>query len=137
MTTTIAYSGQLVVSTCWCGIRHAVPRELQDMQQRQHRDGRPQTDIYCPLGHAYEIAGEGEVARLQRELEQQRARAGRLAAARDQAEASARAYKGAATRARKRAAAAVCPCCKRSFVQLRRHMATKHPDYDPAADNDG
>lgn len=25
----------------------------------------------------------------------------------------------------------VCPCCNRSFVQLTRHMKTKHPDYEP------
>jgi hypothetical protein len=32
-------------------------------------------------------------------------------------------------KARKRAAAALCPCCNRSFVQLRRHLASQHPDY--------
>jgi DNA repair exonuclease SbcCD ATPase subunit len=26
----------------------------------------------------------------------------------------------------------ICPCCKRSFVQLARHMATKHPEYGDA-----
>lgn len=33
------------------------------------------------------------------------------------------------TRAKKRAATGTCPCCGRSFVQLRRHMAAKHPDH--------
>ena len=29
----------------------------------------------------------------------------------------------------------VCPCCKRSFSALARHMATKHPEYaDGSAD---
>jgi hypothetical protein len=23
----------------------------------------------------------------------------------------------------------VCPCCNRSFTNLRRHMTTKHPEY--------
>jgi uncharacterized protein (UPF0212 family) len=27
----------------------------------------------------------------------------------------------------------VCPCCNRSFAQLRRHMAAKHPEYAEAA----
>ncbi|MHB8492459.1 MAG: hypothetical protein ACYDA6_09655 [Solirubrobacteraceae bacterium] len=135
----LTYTGELVVVTCWCGMRHAVPAELRDYQLRQHRDGLAQTDIYCPLGHSYIISGKGEAEKLREQLEQEqrrlqaaRDRAARIGAARDQAEASARAYKGAATRARTRAAAAVCPCCKRSFVQLRRHLATKHPDYDPA-----
>jgi hypothetical protein len=39
-----------------------------------------------------------------------------------------RAQKGATTRAKKRAVAATCPCCGRSFSQLRRHMAAKHPE---------
>jgi hypothetical protein len=137
---TLTYSGQLVVTTCWCGMRHAVPEELRDFQLRQHRNGSEITAIYCPLGHGHVPSGKGEAARLAEQLEQERAKvqrqkdfAARMIAERDQAEASARSYKGAATKARKRAAAAVCPCCKRSFVQLRRHLATKHPDYDPEA----
>jgi hypothetical protein len=43
------------------------------------------------------------------------------------------AQKGATTRAKKRHAAAVCPCCNRSFVQLRRHMENKHPGYVASA----
>lgn len=130
---TIVYSGELVVTMCWCGMRHAVPEELRDYQLRMHRDGRDVQSIYCPLGHGHVPAGKGKAAKLREQLEDERARAGRLAAARDQAEASLRAQKAATTRARKRSAAAVCPCCKRSFVQLRRHMAAKHPDFDPAS----
>lgn len=133
MTATLTYRGALVANTCWCGIRHAIPQELYDNQHSQWEDGRTQRVIYCPLGHSYTIAGEGEAERLRRRLEQEEARRARTAAARDQAEASAWAYKGVATKARKRAAAALCPCCNRSFVQLRRHMEAKHPDFDPAA----
>ena len=130
---TISFTDTLVVMTCWCGINHAVPEDLRDYQRRQHDDGREVISIYCPLGHTHVPAGKSEAQKLRERLERERDHSARVAAARDQAEASARAYKGAATRARKRAAAAVCPCCKRSFVQLRRHMAAKHPDYDPAA----
>jgi hypothetical protein len=114
-------------------MRHAVPEELRAHQERQHRNGDPETSIYCPLGHSYIPAGKGEAEKLRERLTAERDRAAQLAAQRDQAEASARAYKGQATRARKRAAAALCPCCGRSFVQLRRHMQTKHPDFDPEA----
>ena len=140
MADTLTYRGTLVVLNCWCGMRHAVPEELRDFQLRQKRDGELITSIYCPLGHQHIPSGEGRAAQLERQLEEERAkvlrerdRAARFAAERDQAEASSRAHKGAATKARKRAAAAVCPCCNRSFVQLRRHLATKHPDYDPDA----
>jgi hypothetical protein len=133
MADTIAYSGQLVVVTCWCGMRHAVPAELRHYQERQHDDGREQRDIYCPLGHTHVIAGKGRAAELEEALGRERSESARLAAERDQAEASARAHKGAATKARKRAAAGVCPCCHRTVKQLAEHMKTKHPDFAPEA----
>lgn len=125
----LVYSGRLATTNCWCGIHYAIPAELLSHIQQQHRDGREQSAVYCPLGHAWILSGCGKAAELEAQLERERARAGRLAAARDQAQASAAAYKGAATKARKRAAAAVCPCCNRSFVQLRRHLEAKHPEY--------
>lgn len=130
---TLTYSGRLVVVTCWCGVRHAVPSELRAEQQRQ-RDARERiTDCYCPLGHVHVPAGEGRAAKLERELEYERNRSARLAAQADQARASARAHKGVATKAKKRGAAGVCPVegCGRSFKQLRRHMQSQHPGYDP------
>jgi len=132
MPETISYGGTLVVLTCWCGIAHAVPQSLRDEQLRQHESGHAM-DVYCPLGHSHVPAGESRAEKLSRRLELEKEIRARVAAERDQAQASARAHKGAATKARKRAAAALCPCCNRSFVQLRRHMAAKHPDYDPAA----
>lgn len=128
---TLTFVGELTVITCWCGMRHAVPSELRNFQQRQHNDGGSVTSIYCPLGHQHAPAGEGEAAKLRRHLQTEADERTRAEAEREQAEASARAHKGAATKARKRAAAALCPCCNRSFVQLRRHMATKHPDFEP------
>lgn len=129
---TLVYAGDLLTVSCWCGIRHAVPAELRRHQLRQHQNGKEPFSIYCPLGHMYVPSGESEVERLRRVVRLESEERARLAAERDQAEASARAYKGAATRARKRATAATCPCCKRSFVQLRRHLATKHPEYTGA-----
>jgi hypothetical protein len=61
--------------------------------------------------------------------ERERRRAGRLAAERDQAEASARAHKGHATRLKNRAQAGMCPHgCNRHFKDLERHCKNKHPD---------
>jgi hypothetical protein len=131
---TLVYSGQLVVVTCWCGMRHAIPSELDDFQDRQHDDGEKQTAIYCPLGHSHIRAGKGEAAKLRERLQRERDHAARLAAERDQMEASRNAFKGAATRARKRASAGVCPCCNRTFKQLARHMKAKHSDFNPDPD---
>lgn len=133
MPTTMTYTGELVVQICWCGMRHAVPDELVDFQRRQHDNGAADVQaIYCPLGHSHVPAGTPKWKLEQRKREAAEAREQHL---RDQLEASERskaALKGEMTKAKKRAAAAVCPCCNRSFVQLRRHMASKHPDYEPS-----
>ena len=40
------------------------------------------------------------------------------------------AQKGVTTKLRKRVKNGVCPCCNRTFVNLKRHMASKHPEYE-------
>ncbi len=130
---TLTYYASLTVTTCWCGMRHAIPEELHNIQLRQHRNGERVTPVYCPIGHAHIPAGEGEAQRLQKQLERAEQRRQAERDLREHTERQLAAQKGATTKAKKRAAAAVCPVegCGRSFVQLRRHMATKHPDYEP------
>lgn len=125
----LTYQGQLVTTNCWCGIHYAVPSEFFEMIKSQHRDGVRQTAIYCPLGHTWEFSGKGEAELLQERLDAERARSARIAADRDQIQASLSATKGQVTKLKKRVAAGVCPCCGRTFQQLSRHMANKHPDY--------
>ena len=88
--------------------------------------------FYCWRGHRC-TTGEGtkqaEIRRLREDKErleqwnrEERARA-------ERAERRERAQKAAKTRIKNRVAKGVCPCCKRSFVNLARHMASKHPNY--------
>lgn len=126
---TLSYTAELTVVTCWCGMRHAVPTELNNHQQRAHDNGQHVESIYCPLGHGHVPSGKGK-AQIQRE----RADAAELDAANAREEirmlrADLNTAKNMATKASKRAAAGVCPCCKRSFIQLARHMAGQHPKY--------
>lgn len=132
---TLLYEGTLVATNCWCGIRQAVPRELYDYAQTNPRE----VTIYCPVGHAWVFGGKSAAEKereraelLAQELAAANTRALREREAREFAERQASAYKGQATKARKRAAAAACPCCNRTFVQLRRHLETKHPEYTGA-----
>lgn len=122
MNEVLTYQAELVVETCWCGMRHAVPRELVNHQRHEHEEERPQPSIYCPLGHEWIRRDKSKVSRLREELTEIEAQ---LMATQDQLAAANR----EAARQRKRAAAGVCPCCKRSFVQLGRHMKNQHPDY--------
>lgn len=128
--TTMSYTETLEVTTCWCGIHLAIPSNLL---RNAHDHGQ---QIYCPMGHKFGWS-ETEADRLRVKLERAEAarerERNRANAERDLKEDTQRrltAQKAATTKAKRRHAAAVCPCCNRSFVQLRRHMAAKHPDYE-------
>jgi hypothetical protein len=96
---------------------------------------RSQGPVHCIYGHAgWFTEGETENDRIRRERDRLKQDAARLQESinyqRERAEAAERrtvALKGVATRLKNRAAKGVCPCCNRSFENLRRHMHTKHP----------
>jgi hypothetical protein len=128
---TITYSGRLTVTTCWCGMVHAVPQELRDHQQRAHDSGGKVPNIYCPLGHAHVPSGK---PRWEAERDARLRIEKRLDATRDLLEHEERSHaatRGHLTRAKKRATAGVCPCCNRSFANVRRHVESQHPDELP------
>lgn len=124
-----------------CHITYAIPLRLDEAARQYNRAEWPNNTLswYCPNGHPLSYIGRNEEQRLRDRLKREQEERARVSAERDQAAASAKAQRGAATRARnerdhskQRHAAGVCPCCNRSFKQLRQHMAEKHPDYDPA-----
>lgn len=132
MTETLTYTGDLVVTSCWCGISLGLPSSLYRKMQADSS-----TSAYCPLGHTF-IYGKNEADRQRERAERAEADARRArasaTAARDQASAahrSAIAYKGHATRLRNRIAAGVCPVagCRRSFANVRAHIEGQHPDW--------
>lgn len=113
---------ELFVSDCTCGVVFGMPAGLQ---RRRLRDGKT---FYCPNGHPL-VFTDTDADRLK----ESRARETAL---RDQLDASVREAeqaRQALLRDRQRFANGVCPCCNRSFENVRRHMATQHPDYDVAA----
>jgi hypothetical protein len=119
--TTMTYTETLTVVHCTCGMAFAIPDALYHQAQKSSR-----VSVFCPKGHSFHYTETLEV-KLQRE----RDRSARLAAERDQIQASLTAQKGVATKLRKkveRAEHGVCPHCNRSFVNLQRHVKTKHPE---------
>lgn len=129
-TNTIEYTGVLQVLDC--GVCHVDFAIDKGWLARLKRTG---DWFWCPNGHQIHYSTT-ENQKLKREVEllkaaRDRADA-RARAAQDQADAAERqrrAYKGQATRLRNRAAAGVCPCCTRTFQNLQRHMTSKHPDF--------
>lgn len=117
------YTETLVVTSCWCGIALAIPSNLHRYARNHKGHG-----IYCPLGHTfvYQNSYEEQLADERRRHE----------ATRDLLQAEERSHvatRGHLTRQRKRAAAGLCPCCKRHFTNVERHVAAMHPNFNPEA----
>ncbi len=118
-----------LVSCYLCGIRFAFDTVVHS-QRRD--DGR---DFYCPNGHKQSYC-ETAATRLQKKLE---AKEHELQSEKKRTEwahqdlkneqRSHSATKGNVTKLKNRAAAGVCPCCKRTFKQLADHMKDKHPTF--------
>jgi hypothetical protein len=121
-TRTITYTEQLTALHCHCGIAFAIPDALHT---QAYNNGKT---FYCPLGHPI-VYSETEAQRVTRKLVAEERRTASLLAQLDQVKASHSATKGQLTKARNRAARGVCQCCKRSFVDVARHMETQHPDF--------
>ena len=129
--TTLTFTGELTVTSCWCGIRLAIPSSLY---REAHNNG---VAVYCPLGHTF-VWKETEADRLRAQIKQTEhslriARASAVAARdqRDAAERSNAAYRGWITRLRNRIANGVCPVkdCHRNFADVRQHIASVHPEW--------
>lgn len=120
--TTLQVQCKLVVEDCpSCYVLFAMPEALQ-VKRRQDGKG-----FYCPSGHSMSYT-DPENARLKKQLSAEVARretAQRLLAQEREEHAATQRREA---RMKKRIAHGVCPCCKRSFKNLRRHMATQHPE---------
>lgn len=124
-TTTLALE-----TCCVCHMTFAMPTDFQRARRADHEW------FHCPAGHPQHYTGETEAERLRRELQKERDRvalwqqmeesASRRAVA---AEHSRRVTRGHLTRIKRRVAAGVCPCCRRTFKNLADHMKGQHPDF--------
>lgn len=130
---------EFVAETCLtCKVRFGMLAETMTSLRQSQRN------FHCPWGHSmFYPQGPAEVDQLRLERDRLKQEAARLEdekriawlTANDQreraaaAERRASAARGQVTKLRNRAAAGVCPCCNRTFVQLQRHMAAKHPTF--------
>jgi hypothetical protein len=121
---------------CNCGVVFWITDYMQSCRLKDAQS------FYCPNGHPQSygkteadkvreakalVEKERDALRRQRDqLKQNEAWfEDRLKAGENQR----RALKGQITKITKRVASGVCPCCNRSFVNLKRHMAGKHPAF--------
>ena len=112
----------VVEHCCNCGVSFAM---TSDMQNRFKEQGG---NFYCPNGHS-QYYTTSDVQRLESELNAARKKLTstqfELAAEHSEREKIQAKFK----RHQKRSSSGMCPCCNRQFVNMQRHMQTKHPDY--------
>lgn len=129
---TVLLESHIVIMDCAsCGIQFGIGADFEERRRNDHEW------FYCPNGHMQHFVGQSEVEkdrdRLKRMYDSATARADSW---KDQAEAAEhrrRGQKAANTRLKKRIAAGVCPCCHRSFANVKEHIEHQHPDF-PAED---
>jgi hypothetical protein len=115
-----------------CGVMFFVPKHWK----HDRMEGKTQEDrtFYCPNGHARVFqAGMSEADKLRRErdrLVQEKARLEEAVAA-EKRRASAQFAQN--TILRKKIGEGSCPCCDRSFTNLKVHMRRKHPEFKAEA----
>lgn len=109
-----------------CGIQFAMP--VVFIQKRRQDHG----SFYCPNGHSLVYRGKSEVERERERRIAAEAKAAQWEDRHDVAERRRRAEKGQRTRVLNRIHNGVCPHCGRTFDNLARHMATKHPQEQPS-----
>jgi hypothetical protein len=106
---------KFVTCECYqCGVLFAMTEE----HQRYFLDQRAKANFYCPNGHSQCYTGLSDKEKLDQEKARHQETLARLNVAEAERE-----------RLKQRIKRGVCPCCKRSFKALARHIETKHPDY--------
>lgn len=121
---------QLCIWSCpTCGIVYGIPATFADDCRSSGKS------YYCPNGHtlswrdtdADKQRKRAERAEKDRDYWQKEER--RMREEKTSAEHRERAQKAAKTKLKNRIAKGVCPCCNRHFVNVERHMQTKHPEF--------
>lgn len=123
MSAVLNFNQQLQTETCYkCGIVFAVPSYFREKRLLD------KNSFWCPNGHSQAYI-KSEIDQLKSQLEAERRSTEWQRARANTLEKSLSAQKGQLTKLKNRVANGVCPCCKRTFQDLSRHMHNKHPDY--------
>ena len=110
---------------CVCGLTFAMPASFKASARKDHSK-----TFYCPAGHIQHYTGETEAQKYKRLFEEKERALASEKETKDRQYRLLIATNKKLTNLKKRAAAGVCPCCKRTVSQMARHMATKHPDFE-------
>lgn len=112
---------------CACGVVFMIPSNLHSKIKSNA------STFYCPNGHGQSyVKSEADKLRDQLEIERKKylqelaEKTDNMLDAINEA-SNAKKQLSEANRKVKRIHKGVCPCCNRTFINLQRHMETKHP----------
>jgi C4-dicarboxylate-specific signal transduction histidine kinase len=104
----------------------AIPFMMTKRLNKAYRESKE--SFYCPNGHAQGYYGKNEAERLKDKLEEERVRHERELNQANDKFLDALNEKTKLERKLKRVHKGTCPCCNRSFSNLKAHMESKHPE---------
>lgn len=130
-TTTHSYTGTIHVIECAnCHMDFGVLPFFERERRRDHGT------FWCPAGHANHYPQQSdteklraELARTEGKLAEQAQKLSKVRAEAEHNEMRRRAEKAAKTRLKNRIAKGICPCCKRHFANVHRHITAMHPEF--------
>lgn len=116
----------ITIGPCWrCKCEMSIPEELYRSAKRSAN-----ILIFCGYGHEGVFKeGETEETKLRRERDRLQQRLAEKDDKIKDLELRRRAAVGQVTKIKNRVGHGVCPCCNRTFENLARHMANKHPTF--------
>lgn len=109
-----------IVECSECGIEFCISNSRQTKLRETH------STFYCPNGHRQWYPHKSETERLREELKRAQDITTAEQTRRVEAERRANDCLDKLNHLHKRVNAGVCPDCHRHFVNVERHMATKH-----------
>ncbi len=113
---------ELMCHCCVCGVPIVVPNIINT---KRRENG---ASFWCVNGHPQSFT-ESEVANLRQQLEREKKAHSWTKQGLEKERNSNAGLRGEITKVKNRVGNGVCPCCNRSFSNVRRHMDTMHPEY--------
>lgn len=105
-----------------CGIEFHVPQHFYDERRKTGKGW------HCPNGHS-RVFRESDADKFRRERDQAKQEIARIEQEREEQRARAEKAERATARLKKRASAGTCPCCNRTFANMAEHMKGQHPEF--------
>lgn len=112
-----------VIDCAACGVAFGLTTDFVMRRRNDHET------FYCPSGHKNLYRGKSEAEKLREKLQQVEHQRDRARLTAEEVSRERAAIAKAHRKMRHRVMNGVCPCCNRSFDNLRRHMESQHPDF--------